>query len=74
MSEKADKVNNKDVQDVEVETLSETEETTKTKETIENSFLLSICKLVIFSYTLISSLTKQLWTCRTLLNSKSQTQ
>jgi hypothetical protein len=71
---KADKVNNKDVQDVEVETLSETEETTKTKETIENSFLLSICKLVIFSYTLISSLTKQLWTCRTLLNSESQTQ
>ena len=74
MSEKADKVNNKDVWDIEVKTLSETEEITEMTETTENFFLLLICKLVIFSYTLISSLTKQLWTCRTLLNSESQTQ
>jgi len=60
MSKKADKVNNKNVQDVEVKTLSETKETTKITETIENFFLLSICKLVIFLYTFIPSLTKQL--------------
>ncbi len=60
MSEKADKEDNRDVWDVEVETSSKTEEITKIVKTIENSFLLSICKLIMFSYTFILSLTKQL--------------
>jgi hypothetical protein len=40
---KADKVNNKDVQDVEVETLSETEKTTKQKKQLRT---LSCCQSV----------------------------
>ena len=71
MSKKADEVNNKDVWDIEVKTLFKTEEMTEMTETTENFFLLLICKLVIFSYTFIPSLTKQLWVCKTLSNSES---
>ena len=71
MGEKADKVNNKNVQNVEVKTLSEIKETTEITEITENLLLLSICKLIIFSYAFIPSLIKQLWNCRTLLNSES---
>ncbi len=73
MSKKADEVNDKDVWDIEVKTSSETEETTEITETIENFLLLSTCKLAMFLYAFIPSLTKQLWTCKTLLNSGSQT-
>ncbi len=60
ISEKADKEDNRDVWDVEVKTSSETKEITEIIKTIENSFLLSICKLIMFSYTFLLSLTKQL--------------
>ena len=74
MNKKADEEGDRDVWDIEVKTLSETKKTTKTTETIKNSFLLLIYKLIMFLYAFIPSLTKQLWICRTLFVLRSQTQ